>query len=208
MDLFEFDFFRDWELEQQCLPSLLFRTVRSLKLAGVRDLPHLPCPASTQATAGGPYITRLAPEERLPLSANLICAWCEKVAVPGSGPRAPAATIRAKSLSSWHPSTERRLPSAEPTASFCHLPKESQMLWNDKVQTLAKNVWGCKVRGWFGQKGKVTAFHLFALRFSMQLTSSSGGTEPGARAWLSKSASLLDALESNTGPKVLPLHQI
>lgn len=93
------------------------------------SFPHLP--ASTLTTAGH-YISLC-----LILRANLICGRLEKAALPGCARHISAAGTQARSLSSWHAVYESRLPSTAPALSFCHLQKESQMLWHDKVARLA-----------------------------------------------------------------------
>lgn len=84
----------------------------------------------------GLYITRLA--RGAALSANLICARLEKAAKPGCAQHISAAAAQARRLGSWHAVCESRLPSTVSAISFCHLQKESQMLWHDKAARLAR----------------------------------------------------------------------
>lgn len=88
----------------------------------------------------GLYITRLA--RGAALSANLICARLEKAAKPGCAQHISAVAAQARRLGSWHAVCESRLPSTVPADSFCHLQKESQMLWHDKAARLARQS-GC-----------------------------------------------------------------
>lgn len=48
------------------------------------------------------------------------------------------AAAQERRLGSWHAVCESRLPSTVPAVSFCHLQKESQMLWHDKAARLAR----------------------------------------------------------------------
>ncbi len=85
-------------------------------------------PVSTLTTAGD-YISHgsLEKSRSVPISF-----------VPGLK-RQPisAAAAQARRLGSWHAVCESRLPSTVPAVSFCHLQKESQMLWHDKAARLA-----------------------------------------------------------------------
>lgn len=123
----------------------------SMVVAHIYRISQLPLPSRFHLDhSWGLYITRLA--RGAALGANLICARLEKAAKPGCARRISAAGTQARRPGSWHAVRGSRLPSTVPAVSFCHLQKESQMLWHDKAARLAR-------RSGYAERQKVMACH-------------------------------------------------
>lgn len=112
------------------------------------------CPCCSESSAGHSVSPTLVWWTQL--SANLICARREKNSRARHRlvqPPCPPYGRRASAVGTLTPSRSCQV--TAPMASFCHLPKESQMLQNDKAGTLDRRPF------YRTQEWKVTVWHLF-----------------------------------------------